>query len=168
MIDKEIKILAIDAGFDRLGIAVLNKINNNDNLLYSNCIQTNKKDKIEDRVFFVFNNVEKIIKKHKPNTLICESIFVFKNHKTVIDVAGIRGVLLCLAAKYRLDFYEFTPIQIKSCITGDGRADKKQVDFMIRNTFKDYVFDKKTTDDEMDAIAIGITGLAYIKNICYI
>ena len=168
MTDKEIKILAVDAGFDRLGLAILNKINNKDNLLYSDCIQTDKKNKIEDRIFFISNNIEEIIKKHKPNTLICESLFVFKNHKTVIDVAGIRGVLLYLAAKYGLSFYEFTPIQIKSCITGDGRADKKQIDFMIRNTFKDYVFKEKILDDEMDAIAIGITGLAYIKNICYI
>ena len=166
--DANIKVLAIDTGFDRLGIAILDKINNRDNLIYSECFETKRKDKIQQRLLEINNYLEGIIQKYNPNTVVCESLFVFKNHKTVISVAGVRGIILYLCGKYNIEFVEYTPIQIKSAVTGDGRADKKQVEFMVRNIFKSNLFKDKILDDEMDAIAIGITGLAYFKNLWYI
>lgn len=165
MIDNKIKVLAIDIGFDRIGLAILDKDNNNkDRLIHSECFETNRKDSISKRINSVTNHIESLINKYQPNTVISESIFVFKNHKTVIDVAGVRGVVLFLVGKYNLDFHEYTPIQIKSAITGDGRADKKQVLFMVKNTLKDFIYKDNMLDDEIDAIAIGLTGLAYFRN----
>ena len=74
-----LRILAIDPGFDRLGVAILDKINNKENLVYSTCIITNRKDSFEDRLFSLGESLEKIIKKHKPDHLAIETLFYDKS-----------------------------------------------------------------------------------------
>jgi crossover junction endodeoxyribonuclease RuvC len=158
-------VLAIDPGFDRVGIAILMKDGGSDVLLFSSCVQTNKKETFENRLLQVFNVIEEVILKYKPNTLAIESLFMANNQKSVIGVAQARGIVLYLAAKHRLLVCEYTPMQVKVSVAGVGSADKKQILYMVEKILKNTTDLNKKIDDEIDAIAIGLTCLAYLKNI---
>lgn len=155
------KILAVDPGYDRLGIAVLSKKNGEEKILYSDCFQTNKKDSYPKRILSIGNELERLIKEFKPNIFASESLFFASNKKTAIDVAGSRGVLLYIAEKHGLPFFEYTPLQIKIAVTGYGRSDKSQVTNMVH---KLILIDKENViDDEYDAIAVALTCSAIEK-----
>lgn len=162
-------VLSIDPGYDRLGAAVLQKENGKEQLVYSICIETNKKDLFENRLLQIGTDLEKIIKTYNPDIIAIESLFMAKNHKTVIGVAEARGVILYLAAKYTIGIKEYTPLQIKSALTSDGKATKEQVAFMVKkileSNHKSSLDWTKKKDDELDAIACGITALATYRNI---
>lgn len=157
------RILALDPGFDRLGIAILEREKNGtkETLIFSECFQTNKKESLSKRIFAIGNELEQVITKYTPEVCASESLFFAKNQKTAIDVASSRGVLLYIAEKYNLPLYEYTPLQIKIAVTGYGRSDKSQVTNMVRRIIQ---IDKKITiDDEFDAIAVGLTCFAIEK-----
>lgn len=158
-------VLSVDPGYDRSGVAVVCKEAGLDSVIFSECINTDKKDKFEDRLFFIGKRLEEIIETYKPNAVAIETLFLFKNQKTVIGVAEARGVVLYIAGKNKIPVYEYSPMQIKSNIAGDGHADKKQVKFMLERILKNRIDLDKKKDDELDAIACGLTALAYLKNI---
>lgn len=153
------KVLGIDPGYERLGIAVLEK-ENKPKVLYSNCFKTNSKDEYADRLFQIQKELEVVIKKHKPTRLGIESLFFNTNQKTAVKVAESRGVILATAKKFGLEIKELTPLQVKVAVTGYGRSDKRAVIKMIPQLVE---LNKKSTmlDDEYDAIAVGITALIY-------
>ncbi len=158
-------VLAIDPGFDRVGVAVIIKKGGVDTLLFSSCIQTDKKETFEKRLLQISYELEEVILKHKPNTLAIESLFMANNQKSVIGVAQARGVVLYMAAKHKLFVCEYTPMQVKVSVAGVGSADKKQMLYMVEKILKNTPNLHKKIDDEIDAIAIGLTCLAYLKNI---
>lgn len=149
------KILGIDPGFERMGCAVIKKENVGEKLVFSTCLITDKKLPHEKRLLFLANELEKIIKKYRPDVLAVEKIFFFKNQKTIIGVAEARGMILYLAAKAKIPVMEFTPLEIKMAMTGYGRAEKAQLQKMamaILNLKKAPKY-----DDEIDAIACALT-----------
>ena len=152
------KVLSIDPGYGRLGIAIIESENKKERLLYSDCFQTDKKLSYEERLLKIGNELSTLIKKFNPDILAIESLFFAKNQKTAIDVAGVRGVLIYIAKSHNLSIFEYTPLQIKIAITGYGRGDKKQVTQMVEKLIKIEKFIK--LDDEYDAIAVGLTCLA--------
>jgi crossover junction endodeoxyribonuclease RuvC len=156
---KEKIILGIDPGFDRLGVAIIKSVNNKNTLLFSDCLTTNKKETMEKRLASIYDQLRKIINIYKPEKLGIESLFLTNNQKTVINVAKAIGVILLAAAEKKLEVLELSPVQVKQGITGDGRSDKKQVEFMVRKLIK--VESTKKIDDEMDAIAIAIVTAAF-------
>jgi crossover junction endodeoxyribonuclease RuvC len=100
-----------------------------------------------------------ILKKFPIDNIAIEKLFFFKNQKTVIDVAQARGVII-LTCLRNLDglahkIFEYTPLQVKQSVTGSGRADKKQVTYMVTQILKSELIEKM--DDASDAIAIAIT-----------
>ncbi|MEK9186200.1 MAG: crossover junction endodeoxyribonuclease RuvC [Patescibacteria group bacterium] len=147
-------ILGIDPGFDKMGCAVLNKTNNKDELVYSTCITTSRKDNYEKRLLTLGEKLKKIISKYKPNVVVVEKLFFTTNQKTAIRVAEARGVVLYVAALSNIPIIEFTPLEIKMALTGYGRADKGQVKKMVQIILKDAQMPK--TDDEIDAIAAAL------------
>lgn len=151
-----LKIIGIDPGFDRTGVAVIEKNNSKDTLLFSSLIQTNSKDEISKRLFVLSGEIEKILKKYKPDLLVIEQLFMSKNAKTVIGVAGARGVILALAGKSDIPVKEVGPMQVKLAVTGYGKAEKNAVEQMISKIIE--LPNRKIIDDEIDAIAIAITG----------
>jgi crossover junction endodeoxyribonuclease RuvC len=171
MQNKEIIMLGIDPGYDRVGVSVINKINNKENLIFSTCVITNKKESHAKRIRFIADNLLEIINKYKPSHACIETLFLFKNQKTVMAVAEARGVINYICEINNIKVLELTPMQIKANIAGHGHADKEQVKYMVQNILnaksweseKLESFDKKI-DDEIDAIAIGISGLAYLKS----
>ena len=157
------RVIAIDPGYERLGIAVLEKsASGKEVVLYSDCFQTPKTDLFIERLHAIGAELGKIIEKFSPDAMAIESLYFTNNQKTAMHVAEVRGVLMYLATNHNLLFAEYTPNQIKNAVTGDGRADKKQIYNMVTKlvTLKKEI----RLDDEYDAIAIGITFLACHKN----
>lgn len=149
-------ILGIDPGYDRLGIAVLEKPEKTKEvLLHSQCFKTNPKDVIYDRLLSVGQEVSKIIDEYKPDALAIENLFITKNQKTGMRVAEARGIIIYEALKRNIEVFEYSPMEIKSAVTGDGASDKQRVIKMVGLLVN---MPKKTIiDDEYDAVAIALT-----------
>ena len=155
------RALGIDPGYDRFGIAVVERLNGKETLLFSDCIVTDKKSPVGERLFQISQGLEKTIKGFSPDRLGIERLFFNNNRKTAGSVAESRGMVLTKAAEYSLPVFEYTPAQIKVAVTGYGKSDKSQVSFMIPKLVK---VDKEIRyDDEFDAIAVALTCLASEK-----
>lgn len=158
------KILAIDPGFERVGIAVIEKTNTpKHKLVYSNCFKTSSKIPFHERLTLIGTEVEKIIKEFKPEALSIEKLYFTTNQKTVMGVSEARGVIIYCASKNNLSIFEYTPPQIKIAVTGYGKSSKEGVMSMVPKLID--IPNKIKSDDELDAIAIGITCLACEKKI---
>lgn len=148
-------ILTIDSGIEKTGIAVFNsKQQNNYGLITSGCIKTSSKQKIQLRLLEIYKKLSKIIIKYKPNLIVLERLFFFKNQKTVISVSQAQGIVLLLTAENKINVDFLTPLQIKEIITGYGQADKKSVQKMLKLIYNIDI--KPSQDDEADAIACGL------------
>ncbi len=153
------RVLAIDPGYERVGIAVIEKTNKQkDTLIYSDCFKTDPKDKFEDRLLQVGKEIERLVKKYSLNSLSIEKLFFNTNQKTAMNVAEVRGAIIYICKKNKLNIFEYTPLQIKNAVTGYGRSTKEQISKMVPNLIEIQKIIK--IDDEYDAIAIGITCLA--------
>ncbi|MFZ1019960.1 MAG: crossover junction endodeoxyribonuclease RuvC [Minisyncoccia bacterium] len=165
------RILGIDPGYERLGIAVLEKSDktafvknsgvSKEAVIFSECFKTSAKLEFSERLFLIGEEVKKAIEKFKPEVLAIETLFLNTNQKTVMRVAEARGVVIYEAAQARLQIFEATPLQIKIATTGYGRADKNQIMKMVKILVK--TDNQKTSDDELDAIAIALTAFAHLK-----
>ena len=158
------KILGIDPGFERLGVAILEKNINEkkESVLYSECFKTSVKLDFPERLLLIGQELNRIIKKYKPEILSMETLFLNTNQKTVMQVAEVRGIVLYEAKKANLEIFEASPPQIKLAITGYGKADKEQIKKMVKILVK--IDDAISSDDELDAIAIALTAFAHIKH----
>jgi len=153
------KILAIDPGFERVGIAIIEKtFLKKDSLVYSDCFKTKANIPFPLRLKNIGLELEKIIKKYNPKVLAIEKLYFTTNQKTVMGVSEARGVMVYVAAKNNLSIYEYTPPQIKVAVTGYGKASKENVMSMVPKLID--IKNKINSDDELDAIAIGLTCLA--------
>jgi len=155
------RVLAVDPGFDRVGVAILES----DKVLFSNCIVTNRNDSHELRLLEIGENLNKVIKKWKPDSLAIETLFFNQNVSTAIKVAEARGVIIYKASEAGLEVFEYSPQAIKIAITGYGKANKQQVENMLQRLVKLPADGSKKLDDELDAIALGITHLASQRGI---
>lgn len=151
-------ILAIDPGFGRCGVAVLEGGGSKATLHYSACIETDAKMLFSDRLLFVADEVVRLIETHKPDTIAIEELYFTNNAKTALHVAEVRGMLMYLAVSKNIPLVEYNPLAIKIAITGYGRATKEQVTKMVEKLVT--IPTKKMLDDEYDAIALGLTALA--------
>ncbi len=157
-------ILGIDPGYGRVGISVLEKESTvKYKILYSTCLESDRKMEINKRIFEIGKKIKRIIEKYNPTELAIEKLFFTTNQKTVMGVSEARGAIIYLAQDLGLNVSEYTPLQIKIAITGYGKADKNQVYFMIKQLFNLDKNNLKKLDDEYDAIAIGYTHLISTK-----
>jgi crossover junction endodeoxyribonuclease RuvC len=151
------RILAIDPGYDRLGVAILEGNSSRPTLIWSDCVSPDKGTRSE-RLACVSSAISSAIKKYSPDALALETLFFSVNKKTAMMVAEARGAILAAAGLKSIPIMEFSPQQIKLAVTGHGGADKKSIARMIPLLL--VLPKKKRLDDELDAIAIGITALA--------
>lgn len=159
------RILGIDPGYERLGIAVLQKTTDKETVIFSECFKTSAKIKFEGRLLLIGKEVEKIIKEYQPDVMAIETLFLNTNQKTVMHVAEARGVILYEAIKVGLKIFEASPPQIKMATTGYGGASKEQIIKMVKMLVDIPQSKTKESDDELDAIAIALTAFAHIKSI---
>lgn len=148
------KILGIDPGMAIVGYGLVEIDNDEINLITSGSIQTEKNNSDSKRLLEIYNDMSIIVDKYKPDCASVEKLFFFKNQKTVIPVAEARGVILTVLEKYNIPTFEYTPMEVKQVLTGYGRADKKEVEQMVRLTLQRDNLPK--LDDTVDAIAIAI------------
>jgi len=150
-----ITVLGIDPGYDRMGISIIEKIDGKEILLFSDCFVTKKQDVFSDRLLFLGKKLENILETYSPTAVSVENLFVTKNQKTANRVSETRGMIIYLTKRYNIPVFEYTPLQIKTTVTGHGRAQKNQVALMVEKTIK--LPKKKRLDDEIDAIACALT-----------
>ncbi len=156
------KILGIDPGYDRLGIAIIEKpLKGKEVVLYSNCFQTATKDSIYVRLKQVGEEVSRIIHEYKPEALAIETLFISRNQKTAMRVSEARGIIIYEALKNNIPVIEYSPMQIKVAITSDGTSDKDRI-FKMVNLLVD-IPKKVARDDEYDAIAVALTHSACLR-----
>ena len=119
-----------------------------------NAITTPKDDSMPVRLETIEASLKYLFEKYKPDVVAIEELFYFKNQKTVIQVAQARGVIVLACQKYCGNIYEYTPLQIKQALTGNGRAEKAQVQYMVKAILNLNSVPKP--DDTADALAVAI------------
>lgn len=148
-------ILGIDPGYALVGFGIIEKIGNQFKVLDYGVIETTKKDTIPVRLKIVYDGIKYLIEKYKPDAVAMEELFFQHNQTTVINVAQARGVISLAAVEGCGKLYEYTPMQIKLALTGVGRAEKKQVQYMVKAILN--LKEVPKPDDAADALAVAIT-----------
>lgn len=154
-------ILGVDPGSVVVGYSIIRKNKDKSlDVIDFGCIITDKFATTGERLKKIYKEITKLIEKHRPEIVAVETLFFFKNLKTVMPVSQTKGVILLAAAEKKLPVCEFTPLQMKMAIAGYGRAEKKQVIEMIKKTVNLACFDLKKNnrkkDDAFDALGIAI------------
>lgn len=149
------KVLGIDPGTARAGWAFVEKSGVNPTLLSYGCFETSKNKSIEIRLLLLYTKMQKIIAENKPDVLAIEDLFYTTNAKTVITVAQARGVILLAASQKKILTFSYSPLAIKLAVAGYGKAEKRQVQQMVKNILKlDSI---PRPDDAADAVAVALT-----------
>lgn len=150
-------MIGIDCGSAIVGWAIIERKGNKLEHLASGEVRTQAGDDMSLRLKKIHDELIDIIKTEVPMEMAIESLFHFKNAKTVISVSQARGVIMLCGAESGLPVYDYTPLQVKSAVTGYGRAEKKQVQFMVTKILGLRKIPEG--DDQADAIAVGICHL---------
>jgi crossover junction endodeoxyribonuclease RuvC len=148
-------ILGIDPGYGRLGWAIGKKVGAGWDTPELGCIETAAHLNTYQRYQQLEDKLQKVINKYKPDEAALETLFFSNNQKTAMQVAESRGIILAALIRNKLPITQYNPMEIKETVTGNGRADKKAVEKMIRMEFK--LRDKKVLDDAIDALAVVLT-----------
>ena len=149
------RIIGIDPGTGILGFGVVEVHKNSFSLVDAGVIRTPAHTPLDERLEEIYNGLTQIIKETQPDVMAVEKLFFSQNVTTAISVSHARGVAMLTGRQAKLPIYEYTPLQIKQTITGYGKADKKQVQEMIRLQLKLKTIPKP--DDAADALATAIT-----------
>lgn len=147
-------ILGIDPGYGIIGYGVIEKVKTKIRAIDYGVISTPKDKPIAERLEMIYDAMNLIIEKFKPDEIALEELFFNTNITTGIKVAEARGILLLCAIKSCGKLYEYTPLQVKMALTGEGRATKKQVQYMVK-IFLKLAKDPKP-DDAADALAVAV------------
>ncbi|MEA2701569.1 MAG: crossover junction endodeoxyribonuclease RuvC [Candidatus Parcubacteria bacterium] len=151
------RVLGIDPGFDRLGMAVLEGDPSRPSLVWSECLLPEKGEP-QARLAAVYKETERVLQEYAPDLLALETLFFSTNKKTAFAVAEARGAILAAAGNAEIPVREFSPGTVKLAVTGHGSADKAAIARMIPHLLT--LPPKKRLDDELDAIAVAIAGLS--------
>ena len=151
------RVLGIDPGFALVGFGIVEENNGRLKALDYGVISTPKEESISTRLAMIYKGMCDLIDTYKPDAIAIEELFFFKNQKTVIPVAEARGVIVLAGIQKLVNLYEYTPLQIKQALTGNGRAEKKQIQYMVTNILGLEKVPKP--DDAADAVAVALTHL---------
>lgn len=157
------RVLGIDPGYDRLGIAVVEKdTHHKEELVYSMCFESDKSAPFIERLHESAEVVKKTINDFNPSCVAIEKTFFGKNQKTAIAVSEARGAMLYVVQNLNVRVYEYNPQEIKVAVTGYGKSNKANIANMVTRLLS--IKKEIRHDDEFDAIAVALTHLAYSKN----
>lgn len=155
------RILGIDPGTGITGFGVIDVDGTKYKLVDAGVVKTPAKTPMSKRLETIHKNISEIIKEHKPDTLSIEKLFFAQNVTTAMTVSQARGVVLLAGEQNGLKVHEYTPLQIKQAMTGYGRADKKQIQEMVRVLLK--LKEVPKPDDCADALAAAICHAMNVK-----
>ena len=156
------KIIGIDPGFGRVGYGIIQKTSSNLTYLSSGVIKTDKTQPFYNRLNEIENDLQTILKNHKPDIAVVEKLYFNQNITTAIQVSEARGVICNLINKQNIQIIEVTPLQIKSILTSNGRAQKKEVEQMVKLNLN--IGNLVAIDDAIDALAAAICFKAFKLN----
>ncbi|MHB1484812.1 MAG: crossover junction endodeoxyribonuclease RuvC [Saccharofermentanales bacterium] len=147
-------IMGIDPGYAITGYGIIEYKNNKFKILNYGVISTKSTMQFEKRLLAISDGLDSLFNEYKPDSMAIEELFFSRNTTTAIGTAQARGVAILCGAKAGLDIYEYTPLQVKMAVSGYGKADKNQVQQMVRVLLncKDII----KPDDAADALAIAI------------
>ena len=148
------RILGIDPGYAIVGYGIIDFYNGKYISNDYGAVFTSADDEFSHRLEIIFDSLNDIIVKYKPEVMSIEKLYFQNNQKTAIDVSQARGVIILAAQKNKLPIYEYTPLQVKTAVTGYGKAQKFQVMSMIKRLLRLKELPKP--DDTADALAIAI------------
>ncbi|MDQ5912852.1 MAG: crossover junction endodeoxyribonuclease RuvC [Patescibacteria group bacterium] len=149
------RILGIDPGTGIVGFGVIDADGMKKTMVDAGVIRTPAHQPAHERLLTIFNEITEIIALNQPQVMVVEQLFFAKNVTTAMTVSQARGVILLAGEQADLLIAEFTPLQIKQTLTGYGKADKKQVQEMVRIQLK--LKDVPQPDDCADALAAALT-----------
>jgi len=149
------RIIGIDPGTGILGFGVIDVADGRNSMVTAGVIRTPAKTPLDERLEEIFDGLNEIIEETKPGVMSIEKLFFAQNVTTAIGVAHARGVAMLVGRKAGLPIYEYTPLEIKQTLTGYGRANKKQVQEMVRLNLR--LRDVPKPDDAADGLAAAIT-----------
>ena len=156
------RVLGIDPGTGRLGWAIVEKERGREVLVDCGCLESPPRTDLPIRLEAIFAELNRIIKLHRPAEASIEDLFFATNRKTAMSVAAARGVVLLACQLNKLKINSYTPLQIKSSLSGYGAADKKQVAFMVKQILK--INSLPQLDDTIDAIAAALTHFSFLSS----
>ena len=148
------RILGIDPGIAICGTGIVEKIGNRYMPVYYDSILTKAHTPLEDRIEIIYNDIVNLIDTYRPEAIAVEELFFNNNAKTAFAVGQARGVILLAAKQKGVPFFEYTPLQVKQALTGYGRADKNQIQQMVKSFLG--LKEVPKPDDTADALAIAI------------
>jgi len=149
------RILGIDPGTGILGFGVIDVDKQNISLVDAGVVRTPPHQDDSSRLQTIYDELLEVITDLKPAAIAVEKLFFAQNVTTAMSVSQARGVVLLLGKQKNMDLYEYTPLQIKQALTGYGKADKSQIQEMVRTILKLKAVPKP--DDAADALACAIT-----------
>lgn len=149
------RIIGIDPGFGRLGIAIIDYEAGKETFVHSECFETDKKESFQVRLQQIGKKIAQVCEEWRPESCGIESLFFEKNQKTAMAVSEARGVIVYELLCHNVTVFDYTPLQVKIALTGFGKAEKEQVAFMVTKILG--IESKGRIDDELDALALAIT-----------
>lgn len=147
-------IMGIDPGFAITGYGVVKYEGNKFSVLDYGAVTTEASMKLSQRLLVLYEGLEELIGKYRPDAISIEELFFNKNIKTALTVGHGRGVAVLAAAKSGVDIFEYTPLQVKQSVVGYGRAEKAQIQQMVKAILNLSAIPKP--DDVADALAVAI------------
>ena len=152
-------IMGIDPGYAIVGFGIVNYKNTKFELLSYGAVTTEAHTDFPDRLIRIYEGVDSLIKKYRPDQIAIERLYFNTNTTTAIDVAQARGVIVLAAQNKGLEVNEYTPLQVKQSVTGYGRAEKRQVMEMVKSLLR--LNEVPKPDDTADALALAVCHAHY-------
>jgi crossover junction endodeoxyribonuclease RuvC len=151
---KHVRVLGIDCGSERTGYGVIESDGLHHSIVAAGVIRTNTKWGFERRLLVIASGLRQLIAEHAPEAAAVEGIFFSANVKTALKLAHVRGVALLAIAEAGIDLGEYSPLEVKTSVVGYGRAEKSQVQMMIRSILR--LTAPIESEDACDALAVAI------------
>lgn len=156
-----VRVLAIDPGLTRLGYAVLDEEAGCTSVADCATVRTSARDPAAVRLRLIFDRLTEVLERSHPDVVAVERLFFSANASSAVGAIQAGGVALAAAARYGVEVHEYTPLQVKQAVVGNGVATKKQVQFMVERLLPGGV--EWDSPDAADALAVGLTHLASRK-----
>lgn len=147
------RILGVDPGIALTGVGIVDAVGHG-KFVHCDAVRTKSDLPHAERLNKLYDSVRQLIDRYEPDVLAIERLFFNKNSRSAMAVAEARGVVVLAAARAGLPVHEFTPLQVKSAVTGQGRADKAQVGYMVKMLLK--LSEVPRPDDVTDALAVAL------------
>ena len=147
-------MLGIDCGSERTGYGVIDSDGSDHRMIAAGVIRTNTKWAFERRLLEIATGLRKLIQEHAPEFAAVEGVFYSANVKTALKLAHVRGVALLAVAEAGMQIAEYSPLEVKTSVVGYGRAEKSQVQMMVRSILR--IHEAMESDDVSDALAVAI------------